>query len=294
MPLSSMTGFARESGSSETFQWVLEIRSVNGKGLDIRSRIPNGFDIIFDELRNLLQRNIARGQCQVSLSISSTHLSPKVTLNIEALSALIQSLESLPLPDHKKNYSLDGLLSVRGIVELDEGSDPQKSAVLISDLKKAAQSLVHSFMQARHDEGKALKHIIEGQVRSLKSLVLQALEHPARQPDAIQKKLSTQISQLLGTETKFDADRLYQEAVIIAARVDIQEEIDRLKAHLESIDTLLQTQQVIGRKLDFLAQECGREANTLCSKANDTSLSRIGLEIKVLVEQLREQVQNVE
>lgn len=294
MTLSSMTGFAREAGTTGAFQWAWELKSVNGRGLDIRTRLPPGFDVLADEMRGLIQKSFSRGQCQLSLLVSKANVTPHIRVNEEALRALVEVVEKLPVSKAVGKITLDGLLTIRGIVEFDEGDDPTQDPTVLNDLRQAGNRLIDALKGARKSEGKALKDVILKQICYLEKLVDEADKHPCRQPDAIREKLKIQIAQLMDSSTVLDSDRLHQEAVLIATRVDIREELDRLKAHIQAVYQLLDLGEAVGRRLDFLAQEFGRESNTLCAKANDASLSRIGLEIKALVEQFREQVQNVE
>jgi uncharacterized protein (TIGR00255 family) len=194
-----------------------------------------------------------------------------------------------------KPASLDGLLSVRGVVELDDdAADPSQDEGLVETLRAGIGALIASLKAARLKEGQALAAVLGQQLDVISRLVDEAEAAPARQPDAIRTRLEAQIAELLDGKATLDPARLHQEAVLIAARADIREELDRLRAHVDAARGLLQEGGSVGRRLDFLAQEFGREANTLCAKANDVSLSRIGLELKAVIEQFREQVQNVE
>jgi uncharacterized protein (TIGR00255 family) len=201
----------------------------------------------------------------------------------------------LKLPEGVRPASLDGLLAVRGVVELeDEGDSEEVVGALTAELRAAVGRLVSALQDARRGEGRALAGVIEGHLTAIETLVADAEACPARQADAIRARLQSQIAALLDSASTLDPARLHQEAVLIAARADIREELDRLRAHVESARTVLREGGAVGRRLDFLAQEFGREANTLCAKANDVALSRIGLDLKAVVEQFREQVQNVE
>ena len=295
MAIKSMTGFAREAGTTGSLTWAWELKSVNGRGLEVRMRVPPGFDAAGEDARRQIAAAFSRGQCQLNLTVSRASTSPRVTVNRGALDALVSALATLKLPDEVRPASLDGLLAVRGVVEIeDEGGDPAAEQALRRDLSAAAGRLVEALAAARTGEGAALQGVIEGQLGDIARLVAAAEACPARQPDAVRARLAEQVAALLGAASALDPGRLNQEAALLATRGDIREELDRLKAHVEAARELLAADGPVGRRLDFLAQEFGREANTLCSKANDVSLSRIGLDLKAVVEQFREQVQNVE
>jgi uncharacterized protein (TIGR00255 family) len=292
--IASMTGFARQAGSTGPYGWAWEIKSVNGRGLDIRARTPPGLDALAEEARQVLSKVLTRGQCQLSLALTRTTSAPRIKVNADALASLIAALDTLPPSANVGPATLDGLLAVRGVVEIEEADSEEVTAALHADLRTAIAPLAEALVEARQAEGRALAQVLEAQFAAMDNLVDAASASPARAPDAIRARLQAQIDTLLETRGSFDPDRLHQEAVLIATRADIQEEIDRLRAHIASARALLAEGGAVGRKLDFLAQEFGREANTLCSKANDVSLSRIGLDLKAVVDQFREQVQNVE
>ncbi|WP_134498325.1 YicC/YloC family endoribonuclease [Microvirga pakistanensis] len=295
MSIASMTGFAREAGVTGPYQWAWEIKTVNGRGLEIRVRAPSGLDAIGEEARGQILKAFTRGQGQLNLSISKTSSVPRLRVNQEVLQSLLSAVGGLTLPDNVQPASLDGLLAVRGVVELDEDAvDPGQDEALTGALRDAVARLVQSLRSARLNEGRALAAVLAQQLDVIAGLVGEAEASPARQPEAIRARLEASIAELLDGKASLDPARLHQEAVLIAARADIREEIDRLRAHVEAARALLQEGGPVGRRLDFLAQEFGREANTLCAKANDVALSRIGLELKAVIEQFREQVQNVE
>ncbi len=289
-----MTGFAREAGSTGPYSWAWEVKSVNGRGLDIRLRTPPGFDAIGEEARQALGRALSRGQCQLSLSLTRVAGGQRIKVNQEALASLLDAVAALPPREGIGPATLDGLLNARGVVEVEETEGEAELAALQTDLRAAIAPLTEALVEARRSEGRVLRQLLEGQIDTMEALVNDAAASPARSPEAIRARLQAQIEALLETKAGFDPDRLHQEAVLIATRADIREEIDRLAAHIDSARALLREGGACGRRLDFLAQEFGREANTLCSKANDVSLSRIGLELKAVVDQFREQVQNVE
>jgi uncharacterized protein (TIGR00255 family) len=216
-------------------------------------------------------------------------------VNQDVLQSLLSAIGGLALPENVKPASLDGLLSVRGVVEMDDdAADPMQDDTLVAALKDGIGALIEGLKLARQKEGRALTGVLGQQLDLIARLVDEAEAAPGRQPEAIRARLEAQLAELLDGKSALDPARLHQEAVLIAARADIREELDRLRAHVDAARGLLQEGGAVGRRLDFLAQEFGREANTLCAKANDVSLSRIGLELKAVIEQFREQVQNVE
>ena len=295
MAIASMTGFAREAGTTGPYQWAWEIKSVNGRGLDVRLRVPPGYDGAGEDARQQIQKALSRGQCQLSLAMTRAAGAPRVRVNRDILASLVEALGAVRLPEGVRPPSVDGLLNVRGVVEIeDETDDAAEQERLLADLRSGAGRLVEALVAARLEEGRALGTVLEGHLASMSRLVQGAEDCPARRPEAVRERLEAQIRALLETGATLDPDRMHQEAVLMAARADIREELDRLRAHVESARALLADGGPVGRRLDFLAQEFGREANTLCSKANDVALSRIGLDLKAVVEQFREQVQNVE
>ena len=295
MSIASMTGFAREAGVTGAYQWAWELKTVNGRGLEVRVRTPSGLDAVGEEARGQILKALTRGQGQLNLSLSRASSAPKLRVNQDVLQSLLSALGDLKLPDNVKPASLDGLLAVRGVVELeDDAADPAQDEALVAALKAGVGALIEALKAARLKEGLALSGVLGQQLDVISRFVDEAEASPARQPDAIRARLEAQIAELVDGKSALDPARLHQEAVLIAARADIREELDRLRAHVDSARELLQEGGPVGRRLDFLAQEFGREANTLCAKANDVSLSRIGLELKAVIEQFREQVQNVE
>jgi uncharacterized protein (TIGR00255 family) len=294
MTIKSMTGFAREVGVTGSHQWAWELKTVNGRGLDVRLRAPAGFDSVAEAARRVILASLARGQCQLNLTVTRSAAASTVKVNRPALAALIEALSGLDLPETVRPASLDGLLAVRGVVEVEGEAGEVLDEALGRDLIAGADRLVAALQAARAAEGDALAKVLSGQLDAMLALVEAAEACPGRQPDAIKARLHEQVRALLEAGQGLDPGRLHQEAALLATRGDVREEIDRLRAHVAAARDLLSTGGAVGRRLDFLAQEFGRETNTLCSKANDIELSRIGLDLKAVVEQFREQVQNVE
>ncbi len=292
MGIESMTGFARAAGTTGVHGWAWEIRSVNGRGLDVRVRVPPGLEILAEAARKRLSGAFARGTLHVNLAVTSDAGPPRPRVNETVLAALLAAIEALPASGIDRP-TFDGLLAVRGVVEhADEAQD------VLGAVEKPAlaglEAAVEALQEARADEGRALEAIVLGHVETISRLASEAEHHPARRSEAIRARIAAQVEALLGSANGLDPQRLHQEAALIAVRADIREEIDRLHAHVAALRELLAKGGPIGRKLDFLAQEFGREASTLCAKANDPDLSRIGLDLRTVVDQMREQVQNVE
>ena len=290
--IASMTGFARATGTSGPVQWAWEVRSVNGRGLEVRMRVPNGYEAAGEVARTALQKTLARGQCQLSLALTRPEAALRVRVNEALLGELAAAVARVPVPEGIAPATMDGLLGIRGVIETQEEAAPEAES-LARDLAEGVVRLVTDLVEARRAEGRELAAVIGGQIDRIAALTQGAEASPARTPEAVRARLAASVASLLDGGT-LDADRLHQEAVMLAAKADVREELDRLQAHIGAVRELLAQGGAIGRRLDFLAQELGREANTLCAKANDVSLSRIGLDLKAVVEQFREQVQNVE
>ncbi len=295
MPLCSMTGFARVDGAGEGYRWTWEVRSVNGKGLDIRLRLPPGFDHVEPAARERIAAGLARGNVQAGLAAQHEAGTGRVHINEEVLAEVIAAMERVGAKVAAAPPTLDGILAIRGVLETVE-SDPDEatrtalSGHLIADLDRAVADLI----AMRTREGAAIAAVLTTRLDELERLARAAEASPARTPKAIRARLVEQVTALLDAAPGLDPDRLHQEAVLLATRADIREELDRLYAHIAAARELLASDAAVGRRLDFLAQEFNREVNTLCSKSNDRALTAIGLEMKAVVDQLREQVQNVE
>jgi uncharacterized protein (TIGR00255 family) len=295
MPLFSMTGFARRDGGGEGYRWTWELRSVNGKGLDIRLRLPPGFESIEMAARERLSAGLARGNVQAALATHQQPAAGRIRINEEVLAEVTTAMEKIAGRLQVQPPTLDGILSIRGVMEaadaeLDEEARERLGDLILADLANALADLV----AVRGREGNAIAAVLRARLDEIERLVRSAEASPARSPDAIRTRLAEQIAALLDAAPTLDPDRLYQEAVLLANKADIREEIDRLDAHIAATRELLARNGPVGRRLDFLAQEFNREVNTLCAKSNDRALTAIGLELKSLVDQLREQIQNLE
>ena len=295
MTLVSMTGFTRVGGSFGRYNWTWEIKTVNGKGLDLRLRLPTGFDELDRSVRSIMSEMLTRGSCYVSLSVQHEEPAQALQINQQVLDSVIAAMQAIEARIDATKPSLDGILAIKGVMEQVEEQESEDvmaalMAAMLSNFKEAMVDLV----SMREREGVALEKVVLQRVEELESLTKAAEDCPARTVDAIRAKLRQQIDRILEVENALDQDRLYQEAVLLAGKADIREELDRLYAHCAAVRALLAENKAVGRKLDFLAQEFNREANTLCSKSNDTSLTAIGLDLKATIEQLREQIQNVE
>ena len=293
--LSSMTGFARAEGQWATERFAWEVRSVNARGLDIRCRLPSGFEALEPDVRALLTAKLTRGSVNVTLSVVSEGSSLSVSLNRQALDALMASARAAAKDYGVEPPKLDALLAVRGVVEssepmLDEDDRAVRAKAILGALGEAIAALV----KARQQEGAQLNALLGGHIDRLEALLGAARETAETQPEALRERLHKQVSELMAASKGLDETRLTQEVALLATKADVREELDRLVAHIAAARDLLKAGGVAGRKFDFLTQEFGREANTLCSKAADIALTRIGLDMKAVIDQIREQVQNVE
>ena len=293
MALSSMTGFARTAfeASGARFSW--ELKSVNARGLEIRLRLPPGLDHLEPDIRNRIRDNVARGSCFFVLQKEAEAESPRLALNEEALAIVIATARRLASVEGIGMPSADGLLAIPGVLhgrsEKPEGEAAEnRDAAIVEALGPAITAL----KAARAEEGLRLRAILENQLAEIERLVEAAGAIAADAPDLLKARIRDQVALL--SEQGLDPDRLHQEAVLAATRADVREELDRLHSHIAGARQLIETGKAAGRRLEFLAQEFNREANTLCSKAFDRRLSSIGMELKAVIDQLREQVQNLE
>lgn len=295
MTLASMTGFARAEGALGERSWHWEIRSVNGRGLDLRLRVPSGFERLEPLVRDRAQKRLARGSLTIGLQLRRVETGGAIRINEAALETLLKACEGLTVSGRAAQPRADGLLAIKGVVEIDEESEDEAlRAALDAALVESFDEALGKLIDMRRSEGARLKSVLTQRVDDIASLTAQADANAARSPEAIGKRLGEQVGQLLDAVPALDPQRLHQEAVMLATKADIREELDRLAAHVVAARELLEAKGAVGRKLDFLTQEFNREVNTVCSKSNDVELTRIGLEMKSVVDQLREQIQNVE
>jgi uncharacterized protein (TIGR00255 family) len=295
MALSSMTGFARGHGMSGTYGWAWELKSVNAKGLDLRLRLPPGWDAVEAPVRGSAAQVLARGTVYGTLTVERQGVAPVVRVNEPVLAAVLATLKGLSGRVEAAEPRLDGILALKGVIEvLDEDEHEEERGAAEAAVIAGFGATVAELVGMRRREGETLGQVLTQRIKEIGALAARAEATPGRRPEAIKARIAEQVAMLLDASKRFDADRLHQEAILIASKVDIREELDRLASHVAQVERLIANGGAIGRRLDFLAQELNREANTLCSKSNDVELTNIGLELKSVVEQFREQVQNLE
>jgi uncharacterized protein (TIGR00255 family) len=293
MGLSSMTGFARAQGEAAGVSWVWEVKSVNGRSLDLRLRLAPGFDALEPELRAELARRFRRGSFSAGLSVIRS-APTALRVNRQVLAQLIALVRELTGSVEAAPPRLDGLLALRGVVETVEDEPEAIVAERRHAIRDGWLAALDGLAAARVEEGARLEALLCGQLEAMKGLVAAAEDCAAAQPAAIGSRLRAMLAGLADLGPGMPEERIAQEAAFLAARSDVREEIERLHAHLAQVGDLLRQIDAVGRRLDFLCQELNREANTLCSKSADIELTRVGISLKAAVEQFREQVQNVE
>lgn len=295
--LISMTGFARVEGRTpDGTAWVWDLRSVNGKSLDVRFRLPQGCESLEKPLRDRIGSGLARGSVNIGLALTRSARAAGLGINAAWLDTLIAAAaETLARhPGTVAPPSFDGLLQVKGVVETaeapaDDSAEAALHGLLLADFDRAIAALG----RARADEGGRIAKVIVEQVDTIERLVSLAEAAEAARPEGRRERLNRMVAELLDTTT-LPEDRIAQELALLATRYDIREELDRLGSHIAAARALFAEGQGIGRKFDFLCQEFNREANTLCSKSSDATLTGIGLELKTVIDRLREQIQNIE
>jgi len=292
-----MTGFAQIEGQDETFGWVWEAKSVNGRGLDLRCRLGTGLDRLEPTVRKAAGERFKRGNVSVNLRLTRHSGSQAVQVNQQLLDDLIALAGDYQNAEGIERPSLDGLLALRGVIEpvgeAEQESDGE-SAARDKALLESLGQLFDGLASARATEGAQLAGIVSAQLAAMQELAGRAGASAALRPEAAKARLEAQVAALLDAGATQPEERLAQELALLAVKTDIREELDRLATHITAATALLAEGGAIGRKLDFLSQELNREANTLCAKSNDPGLSEIGLELKAVIDQFREQVQNIE
>jgi uncharacterized protein (TIGR00255 family) len=295
MALSSMTGFARSHGASGPYTFEWELKSVNAKGFDLRLRLPPGWDELEALAKKRAGELLSRGTVYANLNVKRANAASTVRINEDVLSSIVRVAGELAGRIDAVAPSIDGLLAIKGVIEVvepesSEEEDKAAKAAAAASFEQALGDLV----QMRRREGETLGQILGQRMDEIERLAKKAEAAPGRKPEAIRARLAEQVAALLEASDRFDSDRLNQEALMIAAKADIREELDRIASHISQVREMIGKGGPVGRRLDFLAQEFNREVNTCCSKSNDLELTNTGLEMKNVVEQFREQVQNLE
>lgn len=290
-----MTGFARSQGHAEGLSWAWEFKSVNAKSLELRLRLPPGYDALEPKLRACLAEHLKRGAVTAGLVVTRLEGEAGLRVNRSALAAVLALVRELEGEIEAAPPRLDGLLALRGVLESgeeveDEALRERRHAVLLAGGEEAIIRLA----AMRRAEGERMHPVLTARLDDIAALLAQAEASAATQPAALAARLTTQVAALAAAVPALPEERLAQEIALLVVRADVREELDRLAAHLAAARALLEGGGAIGRRFDFLCQEFNREGNTLCAKSADLGLTRIGLDLKAAIEQLREQVQNIE
>lgn len=297
--IASMTGYARAQGADERRRWVWEARSVNGRNLEIRCRVPQGFDRLENPARTAVGSRLKRGNVSLTLTLASERQSSPLRINRALLTELGALVEEVRKSTGAAAPSADGLLRVRGVIEEEEEGEQTEEALAVLEkaLSVTLDEVLGALVMARAAEGKALAKVIDGHIGEIEVLCRRAAERAQAQIGTVRARFESQLAELLGRTPALSEERFAQEVALLVGKADVREELDRLAAHIAQARTLLaeaRSDNPVGRKFDFLCQEFNREANTLCSKSADIELTRIGIDLKGAVERMREQVQNVE
>ena len=290
-----MTGFARTSGAIESFTWTWELKSVNGRNLDIRCRVPTGFEALENFVRTATAEKLKRGNLSVTLTVEDAGSRGRLNVNREALAQVLAVMRDLEPQIEAAPPRLDGLLGLKGVMEI------ELPVIDAATAERRQQAVQASFGKALADlatmrlaEGARLQKMVERHLAEIDRLRRASAENAGTQPTAIRLRLEKQIAELMPAGINLGDERLAQEVALLAGKADVREELDRLNAHVAAARDLLAAGGAVGRKFDFLCQEFNREANTLCSKSADLALTSLGIELKSAIEQLREQIQNIE
>ena len=294
--IQSMTGFAGAARTIGAARVVCEVRSVNGRSLDVKLRLPNGLEALDPALRKRVAAVLARGNVQLSIGVDRAGTASAATVDAALFRSLAETAKALAEETAIAPPTADGILAARGVVVADDGGAGLDAAAHGGAVLALADEVLGALAAARTGEGAAMAAAIAAHLGTIEALLDRAVADAASRPEAIRARLAEQIDRLLGgrDDGVFDAARFHAEAALLAVKADIREETDRLAAHVAAARDLLAAGGVIGRKLDFLAQEFNREVNTLCAKSASTTLTAIGLDMKSAVDQMREQVQNLQ
>lgn len=296
--INSMTGFAVAKGELSGWSWVWDIRSVNGRGLDVRMRVPDWIEGLEPALRPLIQQAVARGNVSLTLKVRRDDAMGALTVGnavLDHVLATLKRIEVMAAGSHNLRLtptSAAEILALRGVG--DSSQSVEDTGPLLIALKAQLPDLLAEFSAMRATEGAALGAVLGDQLDQIAALTEASVTEATARRDAVAAILRENLARVLENSSGADPDRVAQELAVIAVKTDVTEEIDRLRAHIKAGRDLLSTEGPAGRKLDFLTQEFNREANTLCSKAQSAELTRIGLDLKYVIDQMREQVQNVE
>ena len=295
-----MTGYARAQGADDRRRWVWEARSVNGRNLESRVRVPQGFDRLENPARIAVGGKLKRGNVSLSLTIGSERQTKPLRINRALLAELGVLVEEVRKGTGATAPTADGLLRVRGVIEEEDGEGEESEealAALDKALTRTLDEVLKALVAARVAEGKALATVIDGHIGEIEGLCMRAAERAQAQIGTVRARFEAQLAELLDRAPTLSEERFAQEAALLIGKADVREELDRLTAHIAQARSLLadaRPDNPVGRKFDFLCQEFNREANTLCSKSADIELTRIGIDLKGAIERMREQVQNVE
>jgi len=289
-----MTGFARLDGAHGDRRWTWELKSVNGRGLELRCRLPQGFDLIEPDLRKIAKKTLQRGSLSVNLAMHREAGDMRYRVNQVGLDDVLLMVERINMRVQCDPPRAESILALRGVLEpVDEAEDDEAKQALVKAVLESFKDALKMLAAARRKEGEALGAVIAAQFEQIEKLAALARKSASTAPAALRDKISAQLDKLL-SGAGLPEERLAQEAALLALKADVCEELDRFDAHLQAGRRLLKDAGPVGRPLDFLSQEFNREANTLCSKAPDMALKQIGLDLKNVIDQMREQVQNVE
>ena len=291
-----MTGFARTEGSSDLCKWIWEAKSVNGKGLDPRIKLPSGFEEFDPVIRKRIKQWFYRGNISISFSVIWSHSTTRYQVNMDILDRLIETIpEVKKRAPELKPPTMDSLFSVKGVIESIDLIDFEKEKVnQEAGILTSLDELLRKLQKVKNKEGVELTLIINEQIELIENLCHQANELAVSQANRLKNRLHEQVLEVCGTVPVLSEERLAQELALLIAKTDVREELDRISAHVNAARVLLDSDEAVGREFDFLCQEFNREANTLCSKSSDVKLTQVGLALRTTIDRMREQVQNIE